>query len=518
MKILFVNVSIRPQAPNRQLPVGLGYVVTCVKEAGFDFDILDVDIKRLSNAEVEQFFRKNKYDVVAFGAIVTAYRWCKWLIQTVKTHQPACKVVIGNSVGESIPEVLFARTPVDIVVLSEGEATMVELLEAWRDGKLLGEAIEPEVPVAHTNKPYPASILGRGVPGIVFRDARGRVVNTGLRKALRHIDDLPYPDWDLFEVEQYLKDARGTVKGRVTKYPREQANVMPVNTARGCVFKCTFCHYTQWNDPYRHRSPESVIGEIRRNQSKYGANYINFWDDLTFHKLAPAEKFVDALAEADLGVHWTAAVRSDLFGRLDIPREDRMRVATKFRNAGAVVLGYSLESGNNEILEAMNKRVKAEYFGEQIKLLREVGGIISATSVVIGYPQETPATIAETMNMCRDLQVYPSPGYLLPLPSTGMWKYAVDNGLIKDADVFLSNLTERQDIIINLTKMTDDQMVGEVTEWLRRLNRDLNIGLSEDHLIKTGGITKHTKNQVDKLETHSNLTPSMNYATVEGGI
>src|SRR5262249_33807449 len=142
-----------------------------------------------------------------------------------------------------------------------------------------------------------------------------------------------------------------------TFFPKDQARVLPINTARGCVFKCTFCHYVFWHDPYRHRSAENILGEIKRNVQKYNANYFRFWDELSFHKLGPAEKFVDALIGANLGVHWTAAVRSALFGADDTAYEDRLRVARKFKEAGCLHLGYSLESGNDHILEAMNKRI-----------------------------------------------------------------------------------------------------------------------------------------------------------------
>ncbi len=122
------------------------------------------------------------------------------------------------------------------------------------------------------------------------------------------------------------------------------------------------------------------------------------------------------------------------------------------------------------------------------------------------------------MQMCLDLDVYPSPGFLLPLPATGMWKYALENGHITDPDAFLTNLTERQDIVINMTQMSDQELYDEVNNWLEVLNEKLNIGLNEDSLIKTGGIESHSKNQARELKSHSNLTPDLNYATVQGSV
>jgi anaerobic magnesium-protoporphyrin IX monomethyl ester cyclase len=518
MKVLFINPSLRPTAPHRYLPVGLGYVLTAVKLAGIPFELMDIDAADYSDRYVEDHFATHSYDVVCVGAIVTHYRWIKWLIRTIKQYQPHCKVVVGNSVGSSMPEILFNHAPADIVVLGEADFTTVELLEALRDGRPLGQIVEPLKPVAHKNgDKLPSTYVGTGIPGIIFRDDQGRLVNNGRRTATKLIDDLPYPDWDLFDVETYIERGRATAHETVHYYPREEAVVFPVNTARGCVFKCSFCHYVFWNDPYRHRSPQSVVGEISQLQQKYGANYIHFWDELSFHKVGPTEKFLDAFIAADLHVHWSAAVRTDLLGRPDVPLEERERVARKFEQAGCVVLGYSLESGSDEILEAMNKRVKSEYFGEQVRILRDAG-IVSSTSLVFGYPQETKETIAQTMKMCEDLRVYPSAGFLLPFPATGMWAHAMDHGFVGDPDEFLTNMTERQDFFVNLTTMTDEEMKGEVTRGLAHLNEKFGGTLSKDKLIKTGGYSEHDKNQTKDVIRHRNTADTLNYATVAGAV
>lgn len=522
MKILFVNPSLRPHASHRYLPVGLGYVVTAAKAAGFAFDILDIDANGYTDDQVEAFLAKGRYDVVALGSIVTHYRWVRWLVQTAKRVNPGTVTIVGNSVGSSIPEILFANSPVDVVILGEGDITMVEVLEALRDGRSLGAAVEPHVAVPHENGPYPATLKGVGVPGIVFRDAQGRVVQNDRRMAAKVVDDLPWPDWDLFDVETYIRRGRETARGDVWRYRPEEAVVFPVNTARGCVFKCTFCHYVFWHDPYRHRSAESIIGEIRHLQTKYGANYINFWDELSFHKIGPAEKFLDALEAADLNIHYTAAVRSDLFGRDEVSEEDRRRVAEKFARTGCMSLGFSLESGNDEILTAMNKRVRADFFRAQVRILREAG-VTCSTSVVVGYPQETPETLADTFRMCEETKVYPSVGYLLPLPATGMWKHALDNGFIPDPHQFLMDITERQDFILNMTTMSDQRFEAEVKNGLVELNKALHVDLDEGSLIRTGGYQRHTQNQDEDIRKsgvhkHRNTTGSMNYASLTGAV
>ena len=493
MRILFVNPCLRQDAQHRYLPVGLGYIVTGVKEAGYDFDLLDIDLHQYDDTYVERYVRNNAYDVIAFGSIVTHYKWAKWFIGTVKRHQPDCTVIVGNSVGSSIPDLLLDKTAADIVVLGEGDVTIVALLDMIDREGSLGD-----------------------VEGIAFRDDDGQIVHTGRRKAVRKVDDLPFPDWDIFEVERYLELGKTTAHDTVF-YPVEDAVVMPVNTARGCVFKCTFCHYVFWNDPYRHRSVDSIMGEIRRNQLKYGANYINFWDELSFSKLSQAEGLADALIEADLGIHWTAAIRSDLFGKGTGPYERRKAVAEKFVKSGAVVVGYSLESANEDILLAMEKRVEAHHFSEQIRILKEVG-LRSSTSLVLGYPQETLETIRETMQFCMDHDIYPSAGFLLPMPATGMWDYAVQHGYVTDPDDYLTRMTERQDLVVNMTQMTDEEFLGEVKSWMQKINEKLDLKLDPDRLIRTGGYNKHTRQAARDGGSQDPDNESLSYAKVTGRV
>jgi radical SAM superfamily enzyme YgiQ (UPF0313 family) len=525
MKLLFINPSLRPGSQHLFLPVGLGYVMTYIKKAGFKFDLLDIDVHNYSDTQVEDYIKKNSYDVICLGSIVTHYKWMKWCINMIKEHQPESKVIVGNSLGGSIPEVLFKTTKVDITIYGEAELTLLEVLNAIKDNSSLGHPLEPLEEISHSHIGYPSTVKGEGIKGIIYRH-ENLVVNNGKRKAVKNIDEFPFPDWDMFEVEKYLNQGRKHRVNHAWHFKPEDAIVLPINTARGCVFKCTFCHYVFWHDPYRHRSAENVIAEIKQNQKKYGANFFNFWDELSFHKIEPAEKFVDELIKADLKIHWSCAIRADLLGKdLDpkgnpIPREKRVNLAKKFVKAGCVSAGYSLESGSDKILEAMNKKVKSKFFKEQVSVCRDAG-LVTGTSIIIGYPQETKETIAETMGQLEELKVYPSTGFLLALPETGMWDYAIKNGYIKDIDKYLIQITERQDFSLNMTKMSDKEMKDEVLKWLKKLNKKFG-KLNESELIKTGGKNTEEQNKSrklpskEKIDYNETTNDSLNYATSEG--
>jgi len=109
----------------------------------------------------------------------------------------------------------------------------------------------------------------------------------------------------------------------------------------------------------------------------------------------------------------------------------------------------------------------------------------TVTSLVLGYPQETPETIRKTFDCCIENRIYPSAGYLLPQPGSGMYDYAVENGFIEDEEEYLLKMGDRQDLRLNMTRMSDEDIEMEVLEGLKRCNEALNIGLDDDQLIKT---------------------------------
>lgn len=494
MRVLLINPSVRPEAPVLMFNVGLVYIAGALKRAGHELKVLDIDAYRWSEEETLARASAMECDVICIGTLVSKYAWLKRTVAALKKAHPKAPIIVGNTLGTSVPHIVCSKTATDICVLGEGEVTIVELLEAIASGKDLST-----------------------VAGIAYRDADGKVVKTPEREVVADIDTIPFPDYDIFETERYIKKSHLHVSGwEFIKAERHEIVALPVNTARGCPFHCSFCYHAFQEKQYRHRSPANICDEIELLQKKYKGGYkamhVDFWDELTFYSAKTTEQFLDMIVDRGLKFSWLASMRADLLSR---QKPERARaVIKKFAAAGAIGASYAMESGNAEILTAMNKLNTTDDFIKQTKYFHEAGLPVYA-SIVLGYPQETEKTIAETFAVLKEARVYPSVGFLQPMPGTPMHAQAMSMGLIKDEEQYLLGMGDRQDLRVNMTGMDPDHMQEVVKKHLIALNRDLNMGLAEDRLIKTG-IYRADKSTVDTFLTGFGVSADVLRAAAAG--
>ncbi len=456
MKILVINVSLRPFSPVKMFNVGLGYIMTAMDNAGYSFDFLDLDAHRPSDAEIEAYLSRTTYDVVCFGAIVTGYRHVKSLMLRVRKHNPEAIIIGGNTVASSIPELLLMNTEVDVAVMAEGDETIVDLLQAVEQGRSL-----------------------ETVPGIVF-EQDGQMVNTPARPVIKDLDSLPRMNFDLFDIDIYIgnENERRVKDGNPPVTP---IRMLPVNTARGCIAKCTFCYHAFLGKGYRRRSTAGILDEIEAMIDRYQLTHISLSDELTFFSKKQALGFADEIIRRGLKFHWGGQCRANLFDD-----EADVAIAARMKEAGCTGAFYSLESADPGILKAMNKHITVEQFNRQTRIFQAAGLPVN-TSLVFGYPAETPATIARTFDVCIENNIYPSIGYLLPQPGSPMYDYALQNGLIDDEGAYLMAIGDYQDLYLNLTRMSDEEFEGEILKGALRCNGALGRGMDSDRLVKSGG-------------------------------
>ncbi len=456
MKILLINISLRPGAKRRLVPIGLAYVASALERAGWRFDLLDLDAAPRSPEQVAAFLHRRRYDLVAMGCIVTGYRYVKALAAQARRANPQTTIVVGNTVASSIPEILLTRTEADIAVMGEGDQTFPEIIACLAQGGDLDS-----------------------VAGIVYR-RKGELIRTPPRPPIADLDSIPRPMWDIFDLEVYIRSLSQTLNEPLPPLPPEQVRAFPINTARGCPFHCTFCYQAFHGLPYRRHSARSVVAEMLHLHQRYGINHFCFNDDLSLSRRQDAEDLAREILASGLRITWEANCRAGLF-----QEEEDVELVRLLKRAGALGLGFALESADEGILKWMNKKTTVEKFLRQARIVKR-GGLSVRTSLVVGYPLESEATIKKTIDVCIQAGVYPSLGYLLPQPGTPMYDYARDRGFIPDQEAYLLNMGDRQDLRINLTSMSDRELQAVVQRELARCARELGIGLGPDNLVKTG--------------------------------
>lgn len=459
-RLLFINPCLRPGAARKFAPVGLGCVLTALRKAGYSFDLIDMDADDLTIADVMQRIKGQKYDLCGFGCIVTGLRLVQELAHIIREQLPECLVVAGNSVATSIPELLLRNTEVDVAVIGEGDVTIVELVEALGDGA-----------------------AWKSVPGIAYQEEGSRV-HSPKRKVIADLDSIGFPDWTIFDIGKYNLDMQP-----ITVVDEKEQVIFPLNGARGCPFDCTFCYHVFKGEKYRKYSEKAIRDEFIRLTDKFGATFIYFWDELSFPTVPSVERLVDTLEKLPFRTQWQGVSRADLFSLKDTELTKRMY------DAGCRSIGFSIENASPTILQAMNKKIKIQKAIDHSMALRKAG-ITPLTSIIFGYPQETPETIKATLDLCDLCNIYPSVGFLQPLPGTPVYRQACEMGLIPDELEYLLLAGDRQDLHVNMTSMSNSEFVECVTDGLQTLAKKMNLEFKNP--LKTGVYQKSKREQPQK--------------------
>ena len=184
----------------------------------------------LSTQQILQHLASKNFNVL-FVSLMFSHDWpmSKSIIQTIKKKYPNVLLVCGGEHISASPEFCMKDCPeIDICVLGEGEETSVDLLKTFEQKKSLS-----------------------GVNGIVFRSNK-EIIRNPKRPRINKLDNISWPAWDLFPLENYLSNGFG--------YGVNSGRSMPMLISRGCPYQCTFCSSPQmWTTKWQARNVECVL-------------------------------------------------------------------------------------------------------------------------------------------------------------------------------------------------------------------------------------------------------------------
>src|SRR5262249_14801100 len=214
--------------------------------------------------------------------------------------------------------------------------------------------------------------------GLVYAPPEnGSLVATAPRTLMRDLDQLPFPSRDLVDIDRYRETWR-KVHGFFS---------MNLVASRGCPYRCNWCAKPIYGDSFHARSPENVADEMLELRERFWADHLWFADDL----FGANDRWVHALAEHV--ERKNAAVHFKMQSRVDLMKETTAGV---LRRAGCAEVWMGVESGSQQILDAMDKGTRVS----QIRSAREnlkKNGIRACFFLQFGYPGETLRDIEKTI-------------------------------------------------------------------------------------------------------------------------
>ncbi|HTS01456.1 MAG TPA: radical SAM protein [Thermoanaerobaculia bacterium] len=308
------------------------------------------------------------------------------LAMTAAARARGCRVAVnGPDATDHAGEYLAAGA--DAVIVGDPELGMAELAALW--------SADPEASLG--------GVAGLLLHGGIGLDRRVAVRRTPTRPLLDDLDALPFPAWDLVDVEAY-REAWTKAHGRLS---------WNVVTTRGCPFRCNWCAKPVWGNRYAQRSPGNVADEVSLLAGTVRPEHVWFADDIFGLTPRWIESFAEALAARGVRIPFTMQSRVDLM---------TPSAAAALAHAGAEEVWMGVESGSQKVLDAMDKGTRVEQARQATRLLR-AHGIRPAWFLQLGYPGEAWEDILATRRLVREERpsdVGVSVSY--PLPGTAFYE------------------------------------------------------------------------------------------------
>ncbi len=375
----------------KQIPLGIFYLAGYVRKHGYEVDAIDAEAQNLTSEDILTYFQDGKFNVLGISATTVAFHRSLELAVTVKKSLQETPVIIGGPHVSSQPSQPLQFDAFDYAVPYEGEETLLELLQSLED------KTSPE-----------------NIKGIVFRYNNEIRVNPQ-RAYIKELDTLPFPAYDLIpDLSVYSPPP----------FNYKQRPVANIITSRGCPNNCTFCERTTFGRKLRMRSPENIADEIELLIKKFGINEIAFVDDTFTVKSERIYEIFDLTRKKGLHFPWTC------MSRVDTVDENLLEY---MRDNGCWYIAFGIESGDEEILKEIRKKIRLSDVERVVALCNRIG-IKTKGFFIVGHPKESLETIDKTIAFAKSLKLdHIVVTVNTPMPGSYQYQHAHEYGTLDES-------------------------------------------------------------------------------------
>lgn len=393
MKVLLVAPSKSStygyfHAPDHP-PLGLAYLGAALEREGHQARIIDVDADRVSESDFIKLLKGGDYGLVGITTTTPTFNNAIYLTNLVKKYSRV-KTVLGGIHVSNMPDESISIDSVDFVAKGEGEITIVELAKVLEEGRGPGK-----------------------IDGLFYKQDGGIIKNRE-RQLIEDLDSLSFPARHLFRHQNY-------------NYPDALVKpVVPIITSRGCPANCSFCcSRSLFSRRFRVRSPKNAIDEIECLIKEFGAKEIHIWDDNFVTQKNRVFEFRDEIKRRNIRIKFAFpnGIRCDYVD---------LELLKALKDMGTYSVAYGVESGNQRILDRVNKNLRLAQIEESFRLAKKVG-LETWAFFMIGLPEETAQTIKDTIDFAIKLNPDVAKFHIVkPFPGSEIYREFIKQGLLLD--------------------------------------------------------------------------------------
>lgn len=399
-------------------PLNLGMLASYIRrEGGYNCKIVDFEIIRAGTPEeMADCIASQAPKYVCFTTLTPRFPTVVRTAQRLKEMLPDVVTIVGGPHVSGNPQAAIFDG-IDYGVAGEGEQALLELLQCLDAGD------------------NPSNI-----ENLMLRDGDGQVKVNPWRAFIADLDSLPFPAWDLMDIDEYLDPENYT------------GAHMAIFTGRGCPFNCKFCaSAATWKRHYRVRSVDSVIDEIRCIVNELGIRNIMFWDDTVAVNRDRLFEICKRLIEEQIDITYVVQTRAE-----DVDAE----LVRALKDSGCSRLHIGVESGNEEILEQTGKQLTKDDMRRAVRTMKQEN-MPSIASYIIGLPGDTHETIQETIDFAFELDATQSKFMILGVfPGTQYYQLACQKGLVDQFSFDqMEALNYYDSVAINLSNVSDEDLL-----------------------------------------------------------
>lgn len=301
-------------------------------------------------------------------------------------------VVWGGWHPSLLPDETIRNDFIDILVRGQGENTFVEVLNALNNGYSL-----------------------EGIGGVSFKDSQRGIIHNPARP-MEDINNFSPVNFDVLDINRYVNE---TPLGKRTIF---------WNTSQGCPYTCGFCcTHTLYSRRWISLKVERIIKEIETLVRRFNIDGILFTEDNFFTDKNRVKEICEELIRRDIKIRWSTDARVDQIIHYD---DAFLRLLKK---SGCMKLYLGAESGDQEVLDFIDKDIKVEYTYRAAQILAD-HGIIGEFLLMLGFPLDPQKDLEKTLEMMKEIKKrFPNhqatPFLYTPYPGTKLFNFAVKNGL-----------------------------------------------------------------------------------------